>query len=129
MAADRPRFYLEKYPDLFQFIHDVPVKFSETRPLLCEIGVLYVVARKDWEGKNWYLGGLTNEEGRRVHLDFDFLDDNQVYEATIYHDGADAHYRDNQLSYQIEKRMIQKTDALDIDIAPGGGFAISLKTI
>ena len=74
MAADRPQFYENEYPDLWEFIRDVPLSWERTVPLLGEIGKYYVVARQEWDGQDWYVGGVTNEEGRKVELYLDFLD-------------------------------------------------------
>ena len=126
MVSDRPQFYEEKYPDLFQFIHDVPLRFEKSVPLLGEIGKSFVVARQGWESSDWYIGGVTNEEARRVELYLDFLDAGANYVATIYRDSDDAHYRDHQLGYVIEEKVLRHGDKLDLYIAPGGGFAIKL---
>ncbi len=126
MAADRPQIYIMSHPDLFQFIHDVPVSFEKTIPLLGEVGKSYVVARQEWESVNWYIGGVTNEEGRKVELYLDFLEPGIDYMATIYRDSEDAHYRDHQLGYVIETKILRRGDKINIYMAPGGGFAIKL---
>lgn len=126
MAADRPQFYEESHPDLFQFIRDVPTRFERSIPLLGEIGKSFVVARQEWEGTSWFIGGVTNEEGRKVELYLDFLDLDVNYVATIYRDSEDAHYRDHQLGYVIEEKVLRRGDKIDIYMAPGGGFAMKL---
>lgn len=125
MAADRPRFYKDVNPAAFKFIQDVPVSWEKTLPLFGSIGQFYVVARKDRESEDWYIGGVTNEEGRRVRIALDFLGEGR-YLAEIYRDGDDAHYRENQLSIAIESREIARVDNLDLMMAPGGGFAVRL---
>ncbi len=126
MAADRPQFYEESHPDLFQFIRDVPTRFERSIPLLGEIGKSFVVARQEWKGSNWFIGGVTNEEGRKVELYLDFLEPDVNYTATIYRDSEDAHYRDHQLGYVIEEKVLRRGDKIDVYMAPGGGFAIKL---
>lgn len=127
MAADRPQIYEELHPDLFQFIKDVPTRFERTIPLLGEIGKSYVVARQEWEGTNWYIGGVTNEEGRKVELYLDFLEPDINYVATIYRDSEDAHYRDHQTGYVIEEKILRRGDKIEVYMAPGGGFAMKLR--
>ena len=127
MAADRPQIYEESHPDLFQFIKDVPTRFERTIPLLGEIGKSYVVARQDWEGTDWYIGGVTNEEGRKVELYLDFLEPDINYVATLYRDSEDAHYRDHQIGYVIEEKILRRGDKIEIYMAPGGGFAMKLR--
>ena len=126
MAADRPQIYEVQYPDLFEFIRDVPLRWERTLPLLGEIGKYYVVARQVWDSDDWYIGGVTNEEGRRVDLYVDFLQPQTNYVATIYRDSEDAHYRDHQLGYVIEEKVIRNGDRVEMYIAPGGGFAMKI---
>ena len=126
MASDRPQIYETEYPDLFEFIRDVPLRWERTLPLLGEIGKYYVVARQVWESSDWYIGGVTNEEGRRVELYIDFLEPSVNYVATVYRDSDDAHYRDHQLGYVIEEKIVRNGDRMEMYIAPGGGFAIKL---
>ena len=126
MAADRPRFYETEQKEAFKFIRDVPVSWERTVPILGQIGQYYVVARQGRNSEDWFVGGVTNEDGHRVRLNLDFLSDG-IYEAEIYRDGDDAHYRENQLSIIIESRKVGRMDNLDIWMAPGGGFAVRLK--
>jgi alpha-glucosidase len=127
MAADRPQIYEVQFPDLFEFIRDVPLRWERTLPLLGEIGKYYVVARQAWDSDEWYIGGVTNEEGRRVDLYIDFLQPQTNYVATIYRDSEDAHYRDHQLGYVIEEKIIRNGDRMEMYIAPGGGFAMKIR--
>jgi hypothetical protein len=62
-------------------------------------------------------------------LKLDFLDKGRQYECTIYADAKDAHYRDNPKAYTITKKTVKAGQTLKIKEAPGGGFAISLKSI
>ncbi|MBR3254026.1 glycoside hydrolase family 97 protein [Candidatus Saccharibacteria bacterium] len=126
MAADRPYIYEERFANVFKFIRDVPTSFAKTIPLAGEIGEYYIVARQDRNSGDWYIGGVTDENERRVHIGLDFLD-SSVYEAEIYCDTEDAHYRDNPFGISITKKHVGKTDALDIFMAAGGGFAIRLR--
>ncbi len=123
MVSDRPRFYEEKYPEAYKFICDVPVSWEKTVPLMGKIGEYFVVARKERGGEDWFVGGVTNAMGRRARLVLDFLEQGE-YLAEIYRDANDAHYRDNQLAIDIESKMVTAEDALDLWMAPGGGFAI-----
>ena len=127
MAADRPVFYEDHFPKEFRFIHDVQIDFAKTIPLAGEIGEYYIVARKDRNSQNWYLGGVTNEEGRRVHIDLSFLEEG-TYRATIYVDADNAHYRDEQFAINISERSVSQNEFLDLYMAPGGGFAVKFES-
>ncbi len=128
MAADRPIIYEKRFPEEFKFIHDVPTNFEKTLPLAGEIGEYYVVARKDRDTNDWYIGGVTDETPRRIQINLDFLE-NGPYEASIYADSNDAHYRDNQFGIMKQRKHVGRNDTLDLYMAPGGGFAIKLKQI
>ncbi|MBQ2142979.1 MAG: glycoside hydrolase family 97 catalytic domain-containing protein, partial [Alistipes sp.] len=126
MAADLPNNYRE-HDDALQFIRDVPVDWATTRCLDGEIGDYVITARKDKYSDNWYVGGITDGERREVSLSFDFLDADRTYEATIYRDGANAGWNTNPTDYVIERKVVDSTTRLDLVMAPGGGFALSLK--
>lgn len=128
MVADRPFIYEDKFPKLFEFIRAVPTNFEKTLPLLGEIGDYYVVARKDRNSEDWYIGGVTDNDGRRVHINLDFLNQG-TYKAYLYVDSADAHFRDNPYGIEIQEKHVGKSDSLDIYMAPGGGFAIRLEKV
>ena len=128
MAADRPFIYEERFPEEFDFIRKVPTNFEKTLPLAGEIGEYYVVARKDRFSDDWYIGGVTDDSGRRTHINLGFLDDG-AYEASIYADSDDAHYRDNQFGILKQKKRVGRNESLDLYMAPGGGFAIQLRRL
>ena len=126
MVADLPSNYRER-PDALQFIVDVPVDWATTRCLDGEIGDYVVTARRDKHSDDWYVGGITDGERREVSVSLDFLDANRIYVATIYRDGDNAGWNTNPTDYVIEQKEVTKTDILNIAMAPGGGFAVSLK--
>ena len=126
MAADRPFIYEDKFKEEFEFIKVVPTNFEKTVPLAGEVGEYYVVARKDRDSGNWFIGGITNEKSRKVHLSLDFLNKTK-YRAKSYMDTLESHYQKNQFAIKKETQNLTKNSSLDIYMAPGGGFAIWLK--
>lgn len=128
MAADRPDFYETRFPELFNFITKIPTNFEKTVPLAGEIGEYYIVARKDRESDDWYVGGVTNETARRFNLYLDFLGPYN-YLAEIYCDSKDADFKSNQFAYKIIKQKVNQNLTLNIHLAPGGGFAIRLSRL
>ncbi|MDO4979197.1 MAG: glycoside hydrolase family 97 protein [Candidatus Saccharibacteria bacterium] len=129
MAADRPRFYEEVNPEVYEFIRNVPVIWERTVPLLGKIGEYYVVARLSRDQTTWFIGGVTNDQAHRVHLNLDFLEEAAIYYAEIYRDADNAHFRDNPLKIAIEAKRVTSSDFLDIWMAPGGGFAVRLRKL
>lgn len=126
MVADLPEHY-KKHLDAFTFIKDVPVNWESTVPLEGEIGEYFVVARRDRDSDNWYIGGVTNENERTVTIDLSFLPEYRPYNATVYRDADTAHWQENPEAYVIETSKVTKDSSLTVRLAPGGGFAVSLK--
>ncbi len=128
MAADLPEVY-ERFMDAFQFIKDVPVDWADSRYLQAEPGKYIVVARKDKNSDEWYVGCTASEDGYECNLPLDFLDKGRKYRATIYADASDAHYMDNPQAYRISDKKVSSSSRLKLKAAPGGGFAISIKPL
>lgn len=125
MAADLVEHY-EANPEPLQFIKDVGVNWSQTKVLNGEVGDYVTIARKERETGNWFVGSITDENARSYDIDLDFLDEGVTYTATIYKDGKGAHWDKNPLALEIEKKDIKKGDKLTLQLAEGGGVAISL---
>lgn len=128
MAADMPKHY-EAHMDAFRFIKDVPVDWKKTLYLDAEPGEYIVVARQDKKSDAWYVGGVTNEDARDYTLTYDFLTPGKSYEATIYTDATNGDGFDNPEVYSITTRQIDIKSNDKIQMARGGGFAISIKPI
>ncbi len=126
MAADIPSNY-ERFPDAFQFIKDVALDWDNSYILEAEPGDYITIARKA-KGKNeWFVGGITDENSRTSKIDFSYLPKGKKYIATIYADAKDASWNNNPQAYTVKKLMITSRSKLKQFIAPGGGFAISIK--
>ena len=125
MACDLPQNY-EGIPAL-QFIKDVGVDWEQSKVLNGEIGDFVTIARQEKGTGNWFVGSITDEEKRSITINFDFLDPTKEYEAIIYKDAADAHWKNNPTDYEIETTMITKEMEKSFLLVEGGGLAISLK--
>lgn len=123
MAADLPENY-EANRAAFQFIKDVAVDWDDSRMLAGSVGDYAVIARKERGKPTWFLGGLTDEEGRNLDLPLSFLDAGRRYRAEIYRDGDGADFRTNPRAFAVEKKEVRSTDMLNLQMAPGGGFAV-----
>lgn len=123
MAADLPENY-EARMDAFQFIRDVPTDWETSIALNGEIGDFVTFARKERGGDDWFLGSLTNEEGRTLEVSLDFLDAGRSYTAEIYRDGDDADWDTNPYAMVIEKKTVTAADKMALRLAPGGGMAV-----
>lgn len=125
MAADLLGNY-EANPRPFQFIRDVPVDWSESLVLNGEVGDYVTFARKDRNSENWYVGAVTDEEGRVLSAPLSFLTPGRRYRAQIYRDGPNADFRTRPDDIVIEERIVTSRDTLQLRLAPGGGQAIRL---
>ena len=125
MAADLPEHY-ERFMDAFQFIKDVAVDWDDSKYLEAEPGNYITVARKAKGTDNWFIGCTSSEERHTSVLNFNFLDPDKKYIATIYADAKDAHYKTNPQAYTIQKGIVTSKTLLKLKTAPGGGYAISI---
>lgn len=129
MAADIIPNY-KAHMDAFQFIKDVPCDWQKTLYLDCEPGDHLLIARKDKQTEDWYIG-LNSAYGYKTQLKLDFLEPGKKYEATIYADDIKhgAHYKNNPHAYVITKKTVTSKSKLMLEAAVGGGAAISIKEI
>lgn len=128
MACDLPEHYMVdgKVHPAFQFITDVGVNWQQTKVLNGEVGDFVTIARQERETGNWFVGGITDENERTESINFDFLEEGKTYKAKLYKDGPNAHWDKNPQDYSIEELEITKTSTLEIKLASGGGFALSI---
>lgn len=128
MAADLPEHY-QRHMDAFQFIKDVAVDWSESRYMMAEPGDYIIIARKAKKSGQWFMGCVVDEQSRSFDVPLSFLEPGKSFEATIYRDAEDAHYKTNPKAYVIEKKVVSASDTLSLTAAPGGGFAVSFSLI
>lgn len=127
MVVDSPEEYAKR-PDAFQFIKDVPTDWEESIALDGEVGDFAVIARKDRNSEDWYLGAVSDEEARAVEVELNFLGGGD-YEAQIYRDGPDADYESDPYDMVIETRTVTAEDRLILPLARSGGAAIRFRKI
>jgi glucan 1,4-alpha-glucosidase len=126
MAADLPENY-ERFMDAFQFIKDVAVDWDDTRIIEAEPGDYVTIARKAKNKDEWYIGAITDEQARTSSIPLNYLASKNWYVATLYTDAAGAHWENYPSAYQIQNFLVNGQTLLKINLASGGGAAISLK--
>ncbi len=126
MAADLPENY-EFRPKPFEFIKAVPTDWETTKVLNARIGDYVTIVRKDRHSSDWYLGSVTDENGRQLVADLSFLDPDRSYTAEVYRDAEDADWDKNPYAMTIEKKRVTSTTKLPLRVAPGGGMAIRFR--
>jgi hypothetical protein len=128
MAADLPENY-EKYPDAFQFIKDVALDWQDSKYLEAEPGDYLTVVRKTKGKETWFLGAITDENARKSEIKLDFLTKGKKYKAIIYEDGKDADWKNNPIAYKISIIEVTSKSKIKLNLASGGGTAISFEPI
>lgn len=126
MAADFPEHYM-KYADALQFIKDVAVDWRKSKYLFAEPGDYLIVARQAKDSGQWFVGGVTDELSRSFEVPMSFLDAGENYEVTLYANSEDADYKTNPQSYVISKVSVTSESVVPVTMAPGGGFAMSVR--
>jgi len=117
MLADSPSNYLRE-PQIMEFLGPVPSVWDESEVLDGKIAEYVVVARRN--GRDWYVGAMTNWTPREIDVDLSFLPDGK-YSMEAYQDGVNADR--NGSDYRQVKSSVDKTTKLHLKLAPGGGWA------
>lgn len=128
MLADSPITYSKtqsvwpqpqsEWEDGLEFIKDVPVTWDETKILQGDIGEYIVSARR--KNDVWYLGAMTNESARNLHIPLDFLNKGE-YTVEIWQDGKAISTLDKST------KTLNKNQTLDLSLAATGGAVVVLK--
>ncbi|HOZ79891.1 MAG TPA: glycoside hydrolase family 97 C-terminal domain-containing protein, partial [Ferruginibacter sp.] len=104
--------------------------WDDSKYLEAEPGDYITVARKAKGKNNWFVGNVTGVKGGRVsNINFDFLDADKFYIATIYSDAKTADYKTNPQAYEIKKFVVSTKSKLQQWAAEGGGYAISIMEV
>ena len=126
MLCDLPENY-EARPDAMEFLTSVPTNWSKTVGLNSKIGEFVTVARKDRDSENWYVGAITNEHGRIVNIDLDFLDQDAWYTVKGFQDVRGISWINNPHALETYKTRVQGGDSgYDLFLAPVEGWPLSL---
>jgi alpha-glucosidase len=128
MAADLPENY-EKHRQAFQFILDVPTDWEDTQVLNGDIGNYVTIVRKDRHTNDWYLGSISDENGRVLEVSLGFLDPGKRYMAQIYRDAVESDWLSNPYPFEYSEQLVSSSDRLTIRLAAGGGQAIRFKAL
>jgi alpha-glucosidase len=94
--------------------------------LNAQIGDYVTLARQDRHSDDWYIGSITDENGRTLTVPLTFLKTGQKYVAEIYADAPAANWASNPLALNISKVLVDCNTTLRLVLAPGGGQAIRL---
>lgn len=114
---DRPSDFGNE-PEL-EFWRDIPTVWDQTVVLDGEIGEFASVARRSKE--QWFVGIITNKEGRTINTNLDFLEKGRKYSLTRYYDG-DATV-DSRTKVGTEKIIVKGGDSIRSTLKGSSGEA------
>ncbi|MBR5334104.1 MAG: glycoside hydrolase family 97 protein [Alistipes sp.] len=120
MLCDSPCNY-EKEPVCTEFIAAIPTVWDETVALDGKVGQYAVMARRKDDA--WYVGGMTNWNGRYVEVDLSFLPAG-TYDVEKYVDGYESHVLARD--FRVEKQSADNTAKIKVWMAAGGGFTFKI---
>jgi alpha-glucosidase len=115
------RYATGTWPELPWF-DAIPTVWDESHAVDGQIGQYVVVARRS--GTTWYLGAMTNEQGRVVDVPLAFLG-HGTFQATIYADGVGA-AAPNATPVVVSTAAVTSSTTLSMLLAPSGGQAVVL---
>lgn len=120
MLCDNPSNYMRE-KECADFIASVPTTWDNTVSLDGKIAEYIAIARQ--KGNDWYVGAMTNWDGRKMELDLSFLGQGS-FKGEVFRDGinADRAARD----YTKEVIDIPANRKLPISMASGGGYVIRI---
>jgi alpha-glucosidase len=117
MLADSPSNYLRE-PETMEFLAAVPTEWDDSIALDGRISEYVSIARRN--GRDWYVGAMTNWTGREMEIDFSFLPEGNFH-MEAYQDGVNADRYGSD--YKLVKMDLNRTTVLKVKLAPGGGWA------
>jgi hypothetical protein len=77
----------------------------------------------------WYVGGVCGEQEHETTVALDFLKPGVSYEATLYCDAPEADYETAPQAYSIKTYIVSNKGFIQVHMARGGGFALSLREL
>jgi alpha-glucosidase len=117
MLSDSPSNYLRE-PEIMEFLGPVPTEWDETKPLDGRISEYVAVARRN--GRDWYIGAMTNWTSRDLEIDLSFLPEGS-FTLDAYEDGVNAERYGSD--YQKTRSQVTRASKLKMHLAAGGGWA------
>jgi len=123
VMCDAPHNYRSS-PAGTDFLKIVPTTWDDTRVLNASVGDYITTARRS--GDEWYIGTMTDEEGRTLSIPLDFLGEGS-FEATIWKDASDAEVAPTRLEKEV--LPVDQDTVLEAPMASCGGHVVHIKKI
>ena len=122
MLCDSPSNY-RKNVECTEFIASVPTVWDESVVLDGKIGEYVVTARRS--GNTWYVGGMTNWTPRILEVNLSQLGIAAGAEIDLFADGKRASV--DGTDYTRQSITLTESGVISVELAPGGGFMLTVK--
>ncbi|MBR9911535.1 MAG: glycoside hydrolase family 97 protein [Gammaproteobacteria bacterium] len=120
MLADTPTNY-RRENECTRFMASVPTVWDETRVLGGSVGDYIAVARRS--GEQWFIGAMTDENGRDLDIDLSFLG-NGDYQMVVFQDGFNSNRWAED--YSTVTRTVTRADKFSASLHKAGGWTARL---
>lgn len=124
VVPDSPDSYRE-HLELFRFIAAQKQPWRQSRTLSGEFGQWITTMRQTRDGV-FLVASATDENARTIEIPLDFLGSGS-YDAVVYEDAPDAHYKTNRDAFKIRHKTVVATDVIQANLAPGGGLCMIIR--
>lgn len=114
-VSDSPDNYAKQSG--FEFIKSVPAAWDQTIGISGALGEHVVIARR--KGSDWYVGAMTNEQGRTVRVPLSFLGKGK-WSATSWQDGS------SPMEVARRASSVGSNDTIELKLAPAGGAVMRI---
>jgi alpha-glucosidase len=105
-------------PEL-EFFDRVPTVWDDTKVVCGEPGQYISIARRS--GNDWFVGTMTNNDGRKLNIPLDFLTEGKKYTAHIYYDDPKSKIR---TKVGVKTLTVTNKSLIEAVMSPSGGQAI-----
>ena len=118
---DKPSDY-QGEPEV-EFFDHLPTVWDTTAVLAGDIGQKAAIARRS--GDTWFVGAITNNDGRTIDLPLCFLTPGMRYVASIYEDGGAAVR--TRTHVRIGRSIVDASTVVKAQLKPSGGIALEIR--
>jgi len=109
-------------PEL-EFFDRVPTVWDDTKVISGEIGKYITIARRS--GDDWFIGTMTNNDGRRLSIPLNFLPKGKTFTAHIYEDDLKVK---TITKVGIKTMRVTNQSVIEANLQPSGGQAIWIES-
>lgn len=107
-----------------EFFAKVPTVWDDTKVIHDAIGEYVTIARRS--GNDWFVGTITNNDGRALKLPLDFLPKGKTFTAHIYSDDPTV---TTKTQVRVTTKTVKAGQSLDMNLLPRGGQAVWLTPV